>query len=256
MGAGNDRRTVELATLLEQIAIDRNDRAVADRYAEFRRRFQRAAGIPPGEAPAASSDPGAATPQEFAVPTIEAELDEPAAEIPARDRPQPPWAFPCLSNPWCTKLIYRTSGRRSPSNSRKRWSRLRATCRTLRRRARRDSRRVLLSNLELQPVPPAEVCHENELQPVISADAASGGPRGGFRIGSHRPWEFLLSSRTCRKGRSEPQSAPGPAPAPVTHAFRQRHSREARARRSGSEWTSGRSVRRISLRHGRSRQGR
>ena len=45
VGAGNDRRTAELATLLEQIAIERNDRAGTERFAEFRRRFQRAAGI-------------------------------------------------------------------------------------------------------------------------------------------------------------------------------------------------------------------
>ncbi len=47
VGAGNDRRTAELAAILEQIAIERQDRGAADRYAEFRKRFQRAAGISP-----------------------------------------------------------------------------------------------------------------------------------------------------------------------------------------------------------------
>ena len=79
VGAGNDRRTVELAATLEQIAIERKDRAAAERYAEFRRRFQRAAGITPEDAGRASAQPSAAAPQEFAVPTIEAELDEPVA---------------------------------------------------------------------------------------------------------------------------------------------------------------------------------
>src|SRR5258707_449113 len=59
VGAGNDRRTVELATQLEQIAIDRHDPAAAERFAEFRRRYQRAAGASPGEAPAPSAQPAA-----------------------------------------------------------------------------------------------------------------------------------------------------------------------------------------------------
>jgi pilus assembly protein FimV len=93
VGTGNDRRTVELATLLEQIATERNDDAAVERYAEFRRRFQRAAGIVPGEAPAATSQ-APAEPQEFAVPTIEASLDEPIAEIPAQELPAPSASVP------------------------------------------------------------------------------------------------------------------------------------------------------------------
>jgi tetratricopeptide (TPR) repeat protein len=49
VGVGNDERTAELAETLEQVAIERKDRASADRYAEFRRRYQRAAGLPPTE---------------------------------------------------------------------------------------------------------------------------------------------------------------------------------------------------------------
>lgn len=81
VGAGNDRRTAELASLLEQIAIERHDRAGADRYADFRRRFQRAAGISPTEL-AASTGKASAAPPEFAVPTITAELAEPLPEVP------------------------------------------------------------------------------------------------------------------------------------------------------------------------------
>jgi tetratricopeptide (TPR) repeat protein len=61
VGAGNDRRTVELATVLESIAAERNDRASAERFAELRRRFQRAAGITPAEEPATTAPPAAAT---------------------------------------------------------------------------------------------------------------------------------------------------------------------------------------------------
>jgi tetratricopeptide (TPR) repeat protein len=87
VGAGNDRRTAELAATLEQVAIERKDRAGADRYAEFRRRFQRAADLSPVEAaPVPHSPPRA--PQEFTVPVIEAQLEEPVAEVPAK--PSPP----------------------------------------------------------------------------------------------------------------------------------------------------------------------
>jgi pilus assembly protein FimV len=85
VGAGNDRRTAELASMLEQIATERQDRAAVERYAEFRRRFQRAAGISSGEATAQAAPPAAAEAQEFAVPTIEAELDEPAAQAPSAE---------------------------------------------------------------------------------------------------------------------------------------------------------------------------
>ena len=94
VGAGNDRRTVELAAILEQIAIERQDRGAADRYAEFRKRFQRAAGISSAEAPAVSAEPAAEAPQEFAVPTIEAELDEPVAEAPPEASPAEPMGIP------------------------------------------------------------------------------------------------------------------------------------------------------------------
>jgi pilus assembly protein FimV len=45
LGAGDDRRTAELAAQLEQIHTSRGDLASAERFAELRRRFQRAAGV-------------------------------------------------------------------------------------------------------------------------------------------------------------------------------------------------------------------
>jgi tetratricopeptide (TPR) repeat protein len=89
VGAANDSRTSELATTLEQIALERKDRAGAERYAEFRRRFQRATEHSPVKTSAPSVPPqaSAAAPPEFAVPTIEAQLEEPFTEAP--DKPEP-----------------------------------------------------------------------------------------------------------------------------------------------------------------------
>ncbi len=56
LGAGDDRRTAELASHLEQIHQERGDSRSAERFGELRRRFQRAAGLTDAElapAPAA-----------------------------------------------------------------------------------------------------------------------------------------------------------------------------------------------------------
>jgi tetratricopeptide (TPR) repeat protein len=90
VGAGNDRRTVELAATLENIAIARRDRAAADRYSEFRRRYQRTTGLPI----TAPTPPPAAVPQEFVVPIVEAELDEPVAELLAEPSAPEPMGIP------------------------------------------------------------------------------------------------------------------------------------------------------------------
>jgi tetratricopeptide (TPR) repeat protein len=88
VASANDARTGELAATLEQLALERKDRPGAERYAELRRRFQRTG----DSAPAPSSSPApssASAPPEFAVPTIEAQLEEPAAEVPAKQEPAP-----------------------------------------------------------------------------------------------------------------------------------------------------------------------
>jgi tetratricopeptide (TPR) repeat protein len=95
VGSGNNQRTAELAATLEKIAIERNDRAGIERFAELRRRFQRAAGIVPAEDQPASAQPAPAAPaapQEFSVPVIQAELDEPSVEAapePVAAEPEP-----------------------------------------------------------------------------------------------------------------------------------------------------------------------
>jgi tetratricopeptide (TPR) repeat protein len=79
LGAGDDRRTAELAAQLEQIHTERGDVRSAERFEELRRRFQRAAGLsdedlaPPQ--PAAPEPPAAvaeAEPEEISV------LEEPS----------------------------------------------------------------------------------------------------------------------------------------------------------------------------------
>jgi tetratricopeptide (TPR) repeat protein len=94
VGSGNDRRTAELAALLEQIATERNDRSGTERFAELRRRFQRAAGLVPAEDQPKSAQPVSAAPPEFAVPVIQAELDEPVAEASPKPVAAEPMGIP------------------------------------------------------------------------------------------------------------------------------------------------------------------
>ncbi len=70
LGAGNDRRTAELAAQLQQIHLERGDTAGAERFSELRRRFQRAAGLASEDLAAATAQ--APRPAEFPVPTVEA----------------------------------------------------------------------------------------------------------------------------------------------------------------------------------------
>ena len=103
VGSGNDIRTAELAATLEKIATERNDRSGMERFAELRRRFQRAAGIAPADESPKSAQP-AAPPQEFAVPVIQAELDEPILEatpepVPEAAAPAPPPPAPVPAEP-------------------------------------------------------------------------------------------------------------------------------------------------------------
>lgn len=100
LGAANNQRTSELAATLEQLATERGDRQGMERYAELRRRFERAAGGAPAAESQKPSQPAAAAPPEFAVPMIQAELEEPeeqaAAPAPAPrtvQAPPPPAAM-------------------------------------------------------------------------------------------------------------------------------------------------------------------
>src|ERR1700688_1388492 len=99
LGAGDDRRTAELAAQLEQLHTQSGDVRSAERFGELRRRFQRAAGISDedlmptqaaapesvevAEAPAAA--PPAAEPDEIAIPEAEAPAAEAVHEVDLSD---------------------------------------------------------------------------------------------------------------------------------------------------------------------------
>ncbi|HVB08581.1 MAG TPA: tetratricopeptide repeat protein, partial [Candidatus Acidoferrales bacterium] len=88
LGAGDDRRTAELAAQLEQIYTQRGDAINAERFTELRRRFQRASGAtdaeitaaqPVAQAPTKISSEAAA-PAEFSVPVAPVETEVPSAQ--------------------------------------------------------------------------------------------------------------------------------------------------------------------------------
>ncbi len=76
LGAGDDRRTAELAAQLEHLHAQRGDVRSSERFGELRRRFQRAAGLTDEEIAAAVA---AAMPQ----PVETVPVEEAIAEVPA-----------------------------------------------------------------------------------------------------------------------------------------------------------------------------
>ncbi len=96
LGAGDDRRTAELAAQLEQIHIDHADLRGAERFGELRRRFQRAAGLTDAELAASNAvhqAPPAATIPEIPVTEVSAE-PPPIVEQPAPKAEKPVAAEP------------------------------------------------------------------------------------------------------------------------------------------------------------------
>jgi tetratricopeptide (TPR) repeat protein len=93
LGAGDDRRTAELAAQLEQLHTQSGDVRSAERFGELRRRFQRAAGLSDEElmpaqaaAPEApAAPPPAPEPEELAVPEPEAPAAEEVHEVDLSD---------------------------------------------------------------------------------------------------------------------------------------------------------------------------
>lgn len=88
LGAGDDRRTAELAAQLEHIYTQRGDTKNAERFTELRRRFQRASGATDEELTAAQTtaqpktkiSAGASPPAEFSVPVARVEAEVPSAQ--------------------------------------------------------------------------------------------------------------------------------------------------------------------------------
>jgi pilus assembly protein FimV len=92
LGAGDDRRTAELAAQLEQIHTERGDVRSAERFEELRRRFQRAAGMtdeelapPQPAAPELQPAVEDAAPEEAAVPEPAAPAKEEVHEVDLSD---------------------------------------------------------------------------------------------------------------------------------------------------------------------------
>lgn len=95
LGAGNDRRTAELASQLEQIHRERNDHVNADRFSELRQRFSKVAGLSAADmpaAPAATAPPAAAPEVPVAVANAPVATEKPAPQAQASVAPsvEPP----------------------------------------------------------------------------------------------------------------------------------------------------------------------
>jgi len=94
LGAGDDRRTAELAAQLEKIHGDRGDTTGGERFGELRRRFQRAAGLSDEEIAEAVNPPAAAQPAAEEAPAVLdqaiEELPVPAPQEAAAEDPRPP----------------------------------------------------------------------------------------------------------------------------------------------------------------------
>jgi tetratricopeptide (TPR) repeat protein len=99
LGAGDDRRTAELAAKLEQIHGETGDKRSSERFGELRRRFQRAAGLTDEElasaipaARPAALEAAESEPADFSIPEIAAE-PVPEEPVPAsrveKARPEP-----------------------------------------------------------------------------------------------------------------------------------------------------------------------
>lgn len=87
LGAGNDRRTAELASQLEQIHRERGDSINTERFTELRQRYQKVAGLTEEELPSApaaqaaqvAEPPAAVEAASLATPEVEAEIAPAAA---------------------------------------------------------------------------------------------------------------------------------------------------------------------------------
>ena len=99
LGAGDDRRTAELAAQLQQIHSETGDKRSSERFGELRRRFQRAAGLTDEElasaipaARPAALEAAESEPADFSIPEIAAEPvpEEPVPASPVeKARPEP-----------------------------------------------------------------------------------------------------------------------------------------------------------------------
>jgi tetratricopeptide (TPR) repeat protein len=87
LGAGNDRRTAELASQLEQIHRERGDSVNSERFSELTRRYAKVAGISIDDLPQV---PPAPSPAHVATPEAQASSVETSFEIPAAPAAEAP----------------------------------------------------------------------------------------------------------------------------------------------------------------------
>jgi pilus assembly protein FimV len=88
LGAGDDRRTAELAARLEEIHKERGDAAGAERFGELRRRFQRAAGLSDEEIAVAANPSAPAV--SVALPSVAENTAQEEVPVPAKEAvPEP-----------------------------------------------------------------------------------------------------------------------------------------------------------------------
>src|SRR6267378_2169794 len=93
LGAGDDRRTAELAAKLEQIHGETGDKRSSERFGELRRRFQRAAGLTDEELASAIPAARPAAPEAAELEPADVSIPEIAAE-PVPEEPAPAPASP------------------------------------------------------------------------------------------------------------------------------------------------------------------
>jgi tetratricopeptide (TPR) repeat protein len=114
LGAGDDRRTAELAGQLEQLHKQRGDERSAERFEELRRRFQRAAGLSDQDlaplqpaAPEPQSNVAQAAPEELTIaesPAAPAESKEEVHEVDLSDE----WASMLSDTPSAAPVAKQT----------------------------------------------------------------------------------------------------------------------------------------------------
>ena len=204
LGAGNDRRTAELAVQLEQIYFDCGDAKNAERFAELRRRFQRVAGLAAEELVAAAQ---AARPAEVVAPTVDAEPVPPAENPPAAETEAAPVGGPAihevdLSEEWAALAHQVEEPLHKPPTS------------TM---SSPETHAAELYATE----PPAEPASEYELElepaPTASGEAGPGEPTEQPAIPPMSSDQFLSELATEVNGLA-PSLSPPEAPTPVEAA--------------------------------------
>jgi len=99
LGAGDDRRTAELASQLEQIHGETGDKRSSERFGELRRRFQRAAGLTDAELAIAVPATKPAAPDVAGPESVEGSIPEIAAQAMPVELPPAPVSAPAPAAP-------------------------------------------------------------------------------------------------------------------------------------------------------------